>query len=267
MRGFGPADAHGQRGNGVVRRKPLGAKGSGEGLAICAVFLIASSGFALLGSSGTPAQTREQTASFATPSPLHFEPSRNLPGSRVKYSARAASYSLFLASDETDVVLHGEDTPRGELARGKLIVVEAYAKLLRMRFVDSDLPTRIGPLGPGNRPHSYSTSVAYRGIYPGTDVVMSGDQHGIGFQLRLWPGADAGHIVLELGGSTGITLDQEGNAVVRVGRASLTLQKPSLRICCNRTPRPPTVAYRIETENRLRFVLALPEMDLRDRKD
>lgn len=209
------------------------------------------------------AQVVQQVSSRALASPLHFEASKNLSGSPIKYSARAASYSLFLSSDEADVVLHGEETPSGEVTRGKPIVVQAYANLLRMRFVDSNLPASIGPPNAQKRlqAHPYYTAVAYRGIYPGTDVVFRGDQQQIGFQLNLCPGADADHIVLELAGATGISLDMDGNAIVRVGRTSLILQKPSVMISSKSAGQWFAGAYRIETRNRLRFIVRTPAAD------
>ncbi|MGB6484727.1 MAG: hypothetical protein WBE86_14670 [Candidatus Acidiferrales bacterium] len=228
-----------------------------------AIVAIVCAGIGTFSAPHASAQVVQQVSSRALASPLHFEASKNVSGSPIKYSARAVSYSLFLSSDEADVVLHGEGMPSGEVTRGKPIVVQAYANLLRMRFVDSNLPASIGPPDAQKRlqTHPYYTAVAYRGIYPGTDVVFRGDQQQIGFQLNLCPGADSDHIVLELAGATGISLDTDGNAIVRVGRASLILQKPSVTISSKSARQWLAGAYRIETRNRLRFIVRTPAAD------
>ncbi|MFZ3246463.1 MAG: hypothetical protein WA185_15430 [Candidatus Acidiferrales bacterium] len=215
-------------------------------------------GIGALAAPHASAQIERPVASRPLTSPLRFEASNHPAGGPVKYSARAASYSLFLSNDEADVVLHGETAPSGEITRGKPIVVQAYASLLRMRFVDSDLPTSIGPLDARKRSCADFTAVAYRGIYPGTDVILRGDQRRIAFQLNLSPGADFEHIVLELAGATGINLDADGNAVVHVGRASLILQKPSILVSPEGASQRLPGAYQIETGNRLRFIVAAP---------
>lgn len=202
------------------------------------------------------AKNRNGALSEQPSSALHFKASASFASDPVKYSALAASYNLYIASDEADVLLHGETNPASELGRGKLIVVSAYAHLLRMRFVNSNLPTSVGPLDLGKQSRSYYTAVAYRGMYPGTDVVLRGDQQHIGFQLNLSPGADSGHVVLELAGATGIGLNKDGDAIVHVGAASLMLARPIVTSNLNGAPQRLAGAYQIEGPNRLRFIIS-----------
>lgn len=186
--------------------------------------------------------------------PVGFE-ANNRPDSPIKYSARTACYTLFISNEEADVVLHGEKAPSNELRRGGLIVVKAYASLVRMRFLGSNLPTAIMPLDEKDRPHPPYTAVAYRGIYPGTDLLLRPQQRRIAFQVNLSAGADPQTIVLELAGTTGIKLDNAGNAIVKVGHASLVLQRPVIRIRASASQQPAPGAYRIERGNRLRFMV------------
>jgi hypothetical protein len=236
-------------------------------LGTVAVWLAVFAGLCTFGSAKSSAQVNQRAAFPLRQSPLHFEKSKNSSDGTIEFSARGESYSLFISRDETDIVLHGEAEPSGEVSRGKLIVVHAYASLLRMRFVESDRPTSIGPLALAGRPHGDPAAVAYRGVYPGTDVVLRGDQQRIGFQLNLSPGADFSHIVLELAGATGLTLDAKGNAIVRVGRASLVLQRPIVKISARGEPQWLTGAYRVEAPNRLRFIVVAPVPDMRVLQD
>lgn len=220
-----------------------------------AVSLLVFAGMVIVGASTTSAQASQGSAPLLPASTLHFQANDNSSTSPIKYSARGAAYTLFISNDEADVVLDGESMPSRELNRGKLIVVQAYAMLLRMRFVDSNPPTSVSPVDTGEQSRSYYTAVAYRGIYPGTDLVVRGDEHGVAFQLDLSPGADFEPIALQLAGATAVSLDAQGNAIVRMGHASLTLQRPSIVISTNGGPQRLTGAYHIESGNRLRFVM------------
>lgn len=152
---------------------------------------------------------------------MRFEANRGQTDEQVKYLARATGYNIFLAENEADIVLHHETKPSETVARGKIIVVQAYANVLRLRFANSNPPTKIVPLlyrrSGGNSASAECTAVAYRGVYAGTDIIFRGEQQKIGLDLDLSPGADLNGIVLTLDGATGIVLDAAGNAVVRVG--------------------------------------------------
>jgi hypothetical protein len=236
-RGMGPR--HGSRKRGTI-----------------VLSLVAFASLGVAGALSASAQESQRTTSRASASPLYFHASKNLSDSPIKYSARSTAYSLLLSNDEADVVLHGESTPSSEVTRGKLIVVQAYANLLRMHFVDSNLPTSVGPLERENGLRDYSTAIAYRGVYPGADIIIRGDQRRIRFQVNLGPGTDSDHIVLEIAGATSIQLDGDGDAIVYAGRESLTLQRPMVKLGVNSKSIPG--AYRIESGNRLRFIIDAP---------
>ncbi|HVA16231.1 MAG TPA: hypothetical protein VMV59_00815 [Candidatus Dormibacteraeota bacterium] len=180
----------------------------------------------------------------------------------MKYLARAADYNIFFSKEEADIVLHSEMRPAGPFARGKVIVVRAHASILRMRFANSNPPTKIVPLRQrsprgASAPEPY-TAVAYRGVYAGTDIVFRGDQRRIGLELNLSPGADPRGVVMALDGATRISLDSAGNALVRVGEMSLVLEKPSVFEVRNGRRRRVSGSYRIEPNSCLRFMVGLP---------
>jgi hypothetical protein len=185
--------------------------------------------------------------------PLLFE-ANNVAGSPVRYIARTADYTVFLSDDEADVVLQEEKAPSKELQRGGLIVVQAHASLLRIRFVDANPPTSISPAGEENGLHPSLAAVAYRGIYPGTDVIVRGDQQRMQFQVKLGPGASTENIVIEFAGATGLDLQADGTAVVHAGSASLLLQRPLILFGNNQTSQSAPADFRIENGNRLRLV-------------
>lgn len=209
------------------------------------------------------ARATEHAREVRNPSraPLRFEANRGQTDEQVKYLARATNYNIFLAENEADIVLHHETKPSETVARGKMIVVQAYANVLRLRFANSNPPTKIVPLlyhrGSGNSAVAECTAVAYRGVYPGTDIIFRGDQQKIGLDLDLSPGADLHGIVLTLDGATGIVLDAGGNAVVRMGEVSLILERPAIFEVRDGRRWPLTGGYRIEPNNRLRFIVGV----------
>lgn len=184
---------------------------------------------------------------------IYFENASSDDASPIRYVARARSYDLYISREEADVVLHGGLEQSGDAERGKMIVVHAYASVLRMRFVDADPPTSVEqPIESGRRSLN---SIAYRGVYPGTDAVLRARQSQIGFQFELAPGADARNIVLEIRGATSINLDSRGNAVVRVGREAIVLQRPAVKIQASGRGETSVGGYEIEDANRLRFIV------------
>ena len=214
---------------------------------------------------GARAAERTREARNSSKAPLRFEANRGQTDEQVKYLARATDYDIFLAENEADIVLHHELKPSGTVARGKIIVVQAQANVLRLRFADANLPTKIVPmlrrLGSGNSATVECTAVAYRGVYAGADIIFRGDQQKIRLDLDLSPGADPTGMALTVDGATGIILDAAGNAVVRTGEASLVLERPAIFEVRDGRRRPLAGRYRIEPNNRLRFVVGLSSAD------
>lgn len=226
-----------------------------------ALVCVAAMGVTILANTSAHAAKRPREARESSRAPLRFEANRGQTDEQVKYLARATDYNIFLEENEADIVLHREMKPLGTVARGKMIVVQAYANVLRLRFANSNPPTKIVPLryrrGSGNSATAEYTAVAYRGVYAGTDVIFRGDQKTIGLDLYLSPGADLTGMVLTLDGATGIALDAAGNAVVRMGEASLVLERPVIFEVRDGRRQPLAGGYRIEPNNRLRFVVGL----------
>jgi len=171
----------------------------------------------------------------------------------IRYVARSRSYDLYISREEADIVLHGGLKQPAEVARGKVIVVHAYANVLRMRFVDAEPPTSVEqPLNQGRRALN---TVAYRGIYPGADALLRANRGGIELQLQLSPGADTQNIILEISGATSIDLESNGNALVHAGREAITLQRPAVTIQAGAAERTVMGTYEIDGVNRLRLVV------------
>ncbi|HEV2290146.1 MAG TPA: hypothetical protein VGR81_14480 [Candidatus Acidoferrales bacterium] len=232
-----------------------------------AAICFATTGLLLIPSACVNAQNHTRAASNQVNAQLRFEKNHGQTDAQVKFLARAANYSIFLTSEEADVVLHQEAQTSGPSARGKIIVVRANASVLRMRFANSNPPTRMIPFDPSrpnlssSRASASSSAVAYRGLYPGVDVIFRGDQKKIGFQLNLSPGAETDDIALEFDGTQGITLDAAGDAVVHIGKSSLVIERPVIFENRNGQREQLAGAYRVGPHNRLQFVIVPPSVD------
>jgi len=217
-------------------------------IALAGIFLVLASQRCY----SAPRNARQAKSFRGGDAQIYFEKIGSDDASPIRYVARSRAYDLYISREEADLVLHrGLEQPM-KAERGKVIVVQAYANVLRMRFVDAELPTSVGrPSTHGRRSPS---AVAYRGIYPGTDALLRANREGIGFQLELSPGADSQAIVLEIGGATSINLDRHGNAIVHAGRESIVLQRPTVRIQSSGRDEAGLGAYEVEGANRLWFI-------------
>lgn len=101
-----------------------------------------------------PANTRHAKSVRSSDAQINFESITGDDASLIRYVARAGSYDLYISREEADVVLHGGLQQSGEVERGKVIVVHAYANVLRMRFVHANPPTSVEPAGGRNVIHS-----------------------------------------------------------------------------------------------------------------
>ena len=108
---------------------------------VCLVVISA----AMLVATGARAAEHAPEVRNSSRAPVRFEANRDQTDEQVKYLARATNYNIFLAENEADIVLHHETKPSGTVARGKMIVVQAYANVLRLRFANSNRPTKIVP--------------------------------------------------------------------------------------------------------------------------
>jgi len=183
---------------------------------------------------------------------IYFEKIGSDDASPIRYAARSRAYDLYISREEADLVLHRGLEQPVQAERGKVIVVQAYASVLRMRFVDADPPTSVEQ--PVESERRSLNSVAYRGIYPGTNAILRANQNDIGLQFEFSSGADARNIVLEIGGATSINLDSRGNAVVHAGREAIVLQRPTVQ--SSGRGEASLGAYEVEGRNRLRFILS-----------
>ena len=194
---------------------------------------------------------------------LRFEVNLGQTDRRVKYLSRGPGYILFLRG--TDAVLslegptaalnHGTDTPpagteldrnegrpRAMSPRGNPYALQS-AGTLRITLLGTSQKATVNglDLSPatsnyfiGNDPAKWRTdvpaysSVRYRGIYQGTDLVYYGNQGQLESDFVLAPGADPSHIRLRIDGAQHLTIDPQGDMAITVGTGQVQWRRPTI---------------------------------------
>ncbi len=120
--------------------------------------------------------------------PLHFEPNRGQAGADVRYLSRGDGMNIFLAGPEVLLVPHAD---------GSAVVRMKFTGGRRGAVAEGVDPSGgISNYFLGRDPSKWITDVphyrrvAFRGVYPGVDVVYYGNQRRLEYDMVVAPGAD-----------------------------------------------------------------------------
>ncbi len=174
--------------------------------------------------------------------PLSFEANAGQTDSRVKFLSRGAGYTLFLTPTEAVLGLNkDQDKGVGLRAANYKSTREAQSFVLRMRLLGANPHAEMTGLELlpgksnyflGNDPTKWHTNVPtfsrvrYSEVYSGIDLVFYGSQRRLEYDFVVAPGADPRQISLGLPDATKISLDADGNVILRYGGKELQLTKP-----------------------------------------
>ena len=168
--------------------------------------------------------------------PLAFEPNRGQADPQVQFLARGPGYTLFLTAAEAVMVLTppanhspgaGAEAPEVNVLRMQLVGANPGAAAAGL----DELPGKTNYLR--GAPSQWVTDVphyarvAYPDVYPGVDLVYYGtSQRQLEYDFVVAPGADPRAVRLAFPGADGMTLDDQGNLVLRVGNDTVTQHAP-----------------------------------------
>jgi len=157
--------------------------------------------------------------------PLYFVENRGVYPDEVAYYVQGANKTLFFTRDGITFRLKGKD--RGWVV--KLEFVGASPDVVprgesRQQAVFSYFAGRQEDWKTGLR--TYST-VAYRGLWPGIDLVYHGSVNELKYAFRVAPGADPGAIRLRYRGASAVTTTGAGALRVETPRGSLEDAPPA----------------------------------------
>lgn len=183
--------------------------------------------------------------------PLSFEVNQGQSDARVRFLARGPGYSLFLtAGDAVLNLIAPPTTARGTGGvHARLFtpadpravpVAKVGGTVLRLRLIGANpratiegldrLPaTAAYLLGRNARQwrHAVPTyaRVAYRGVYPGIDLIYDGGQGRLEYTWTVRAGANPRAIRLGVRGARGLALDRQGNLLLRTGDGATLVQR------------------------------------------
>ncbi len=156
--------------------------------------------------------------------PLSFEENKGQTGSQVKYFTRGPGFILYMTGKE--MVLTGQDPSRGAF-RMKLEGANPNAKMEPL-----DKLPGVSNYFIGNDPSQWRThvanygKVAVRGVYPGIDLIVYGNQRQLEYDLAVAPGADPTRIRVKFDGAESVQPQSNGDLAIHVGGAEILQRKP-----------------------------------------
>ncbi len=196
---------------------------------LCAVAVLLVAAFVVLEADGAGAGDPARLAANYGNLPLSFEANQGQSDARVKFLARGPGYGLFLTPTEAVLSLRAP----AEQKRAPAVV--------RMRLVGGNQNPGISGLDPlpgtsnyfiGDDPSRWQrdvpnyAKVKVAGVYPGIDLVYYGRQGRLEYDIVVAPGADAGRVALAFEGVQKLSLDAEGNLVLRTSQGDIEQHKP-----------------------------------------
>ena len=189
-------------------------------------------GFALLGSesggaqAGPAAPRQPRLSSSYGNLPLSFEANMGQSEAQVKFLARGPGYGVFLTATEAVLSLRAPARP---------------AAVVRMRLVGANKHPQLSGLDPlpgtsnyfiGDDPARWQRDlpnyarVKAAGVYPGIDLIYHGSQRQLEYDIVVAPAADLRLIALAFEGVQRLSLDPEGNLVLRTLQGDVVQHKP-----------------------------------------
>ena len=182
--------------------------------------------FCLLSTAATVSAAPASLAEVTAKMPLRFEENAGqVKDAGVRYFARGTGYRLALGAHEAVFDLGAQP---GEAA--VRLRLGGAAERPALAGVDP-LPTKSNYLH-GNDPRAWHTGVAsfagvrYEGVYPGTDMVFSGNDRRVEQSFFLAAGAKPQRIRLVYEGASGVEIGKAGELTVRTAGGELTADAP-----------------------------------------
>jgi beta-propeller repeat-containing protein len=163
--------------------------------------------------------------------PLSFAANQGQSDEQVKFLARGQGYGVFLTPGEAVLSLRAAPSLEGEQG----------AAVVRMRLAGANRHPRLTGLEPlpgrshyfiGDDPARWQRDVPnyarvkYTGVYRGIDIVYYGNQRQLEYDIVVAPHADPTRIALAFDGVQALSLDPQGDLVLRTSQGSLTQHKP-----------------------------------------
>ncbi|WP_198291336.1 DUF7948 domain-containing protein [Methylosarcina fibrata] len=178
---------------------------------------------------------------------LSFEANLGQTDPKVQFLSRGQGYSLFLTPTEAVLALR---QPEAQTSRTKLNLMKpmksalpkpASTAVLRMQLKGGNAQAQVEGLDQlpgkthylrGKDPKAWRTGipsyakVKYNGVYPGIDLVYYGNQKQLEYDFVVAPGADPKAIRFHVEGAEQLSLDANGQLVIKTRGGQVIQHKP-----------------------------------------
>ena len=189
--------------------------------------------------------------------PLHFERNAGQVDSRVDFLARGNGYTLFLTPSGAVLQLRAPGGEKSTVLRLNLAGANARARVSG----HDPLPGHVNYFI-GNDPAKWRTGVPtfgrveYEQVYPGIDFAYYGNQRQLEYDFIVSPGADTQQIAMTVEGANTVTLDQNGDLMLRLRGGNVRLHQPVAYQDADGSRSEVPVRYVVDRGRRIRFELA-----------
>src|SRR5258708_3455879 len=174
-----------------------------------------------------PASVSQETATERYADlPLSFEANQGQADAQVRFLSRGSGYSFFLTQSGAVLSFSSE---ADSILRMQLAGASSSA---RIEGVDP-LPGKSNYFAGSDSAHwrtgvpTYSR-VKYNEIYPGISLIYYGNQRQLEYDFVVAPGADPRQIHLSVAGAQKLTVDAQGNLVLRNSASEVQLLAPKV---------------------------------------
>ena len=227
-----------------------------------AAFYLAAPGHSAKANAPQPKKLSASTISL----PLFFEPNQGQTDARVKFMARGAGYGMFLTANEAVLELQQPSHVETRLAASP--AVKSQSSVIRMRLDGANSAAQVHGEQPlpgqssyfiGNDRSKWRTGVpqfarvAYRGVYPGIDLVYYGNDRQLEYDFRVAPGANADRIALSFQGATA-RLDS-GDLVLSTAGGDVRFHAPHVYQSAANSQTPVEGSFRQLADNKIGFTI------------
>jgi len=201
----------------------------------CRFFAVLTPLLALCLSSGVvqgsaTATDRAAAATYAR-LPLVFEENQGQIPAYASFVARGSGYRLLLSADQMSLTLLSGQR-KGARPDVISIGMDGIAPDCRIQG-DEELPGKANYFI-GSDSSKWRTGVrtfgrvAYKGVYPGIDLIFYGNGHGLEYDLVLQPGADPDRIRFWLEGEMGARIEESGALRLSTSTGNIRFQPPQV---------------------------------------
>src|SRR5262245_45803059 len=197
--------------------------------------------------------------------PLSFEPNQGQTDPAVKFLTRAGNYQLFLTAGEA--ILRLSQTKETAASSRKRIGT-SKSSVVKMKLLGSNLDARAVGEDPlegksnyliGNDRSKWQTDiptfnrVRFIDVWPGIDQVWYGNKSILEYDFIVKPAADLSRIRIQFAGPEQLSLDGEGNLIVKTGAGEITHRAPVVYQETEQGRNPVAARYTLKAKGEIGF--------------